>query len=137
MTSERRPRLDAVIRAIKEGKYDEELVEISKAINDRIEDRKRAVMELVKQTFGEDAVVQDAGKLVQKVARKPKQETENTSGLNVTKHGEPSDFDPDAVLVDPAPGEVIAAEKPPQEGLTGEYESRSPQFGSIDTKEGE
>lgn len=132
MSNERRPRLDAVIRSIKEGKYDEELAEISQAINARIEQRKEAVMELVKQTFGESAVVQDAGKLEKATRSKPK---ENTSSLNVTRHGEAPEFDPEATLVDPHPDEVIAAEKPPQEGLTGEWESRSPQFGSIDKED--
>lgn len=129
MTSERRPRLDAVIRSIKEGKYDEELIEISDAINSRIEDRKQAVMELVKKTFGQNATVNDLP-AIQKAVSKTKVEN---SSLNISQHG--SEFDADNVLVDPDPDEIISAEKPPQEGLTGEYESRSPQFGSIDKKE--
>lgn len=129
MTNERRPRLDAVVRAIKDGKYDEELVEISEAINERIEDRKQAVMDLVKKTFGENATVNDVEN-VQKAISKTKAANSN---LNVTKHG--TEFETENVLIDPDPDQVIAAEKPPEEGLTGEYESRSPQFGSIDNKE--
>lgn len=131
MSSERRPRLDAVIRSIKEGKYDDELVEISNAINERIEQRKQAVMELVKQTFGENATINDVS-AVQKAISKTK--TEN-SNLNLTKHGAEEFGEAENILVDPDPDSIIAAEKPPEEGLTGEYESRSPQFGSIDQKE--
>lgn len=129
MTNERRPRLDAVIRSIKDGKYDEELIEISSAINERIENRKQAVMELVKKTFGENATVNDVPAF-QKSVSKTKAESSN---LNISKHGE--DFEKDNVLIDPDPDEVITAEKPPDDGLTGEYESRSPQFGSIDPNE--
>ena len=129
MSSDRRPRLDAVIRAIKDGKYDDELVDISRAVNERFDERKRAVIELVKATFGENATVNDVAGIQKAVA---KTKTENSS-LNVTKHG--TEFESDNVLVDPDPGEIISAEKPPQEGLTGEWESRSPQFGSIEGKE--
>jgi hypothetical protein len=128
MSNERRPRLDAVIRAINEGKYDDELVDISKAIEGRTEQLREKVMELVKRTFGEEAVIKTKGEAKPVAKPKPK------DTLNVVKH--PADMTAFQDLADKADEnpseEPIVAEKPPEAPLTGDFESRSPQFGAIE-----
>lgn len=129
MSNERRPRLDAVIRAIEEGKYDDELLQISESIEKRTEALREKVMELVKRTFGEEAVVKTkAEKPVAPVSKPKPKDT-----LNVVKH--PADmtaFEDLTKQADQNPSEEpIVPEKTPDDGLTGEYESRSPQFGAI------
>lgn len=56
-TSKRRPRIDAVIRAIKDGSYDDKLDELEKAIDSRNDFRKEEIMKMVKKVYGEDYVV--------------------------------------------------------------------------------
>jgi hypothetical protein len=146
MSSERRPRLDAMIRAISDGKYDEELDEIIAAINGRVDSRKKEVMRMVREVFGEDAVIKDdSGKYSPSEFMKKTARAENP--LNIIKSGQwkPSENihvdTADEEMISDAeidPDEVISAEKPENEPLTGEFESRSPQFGAIeDKKEGE
>lgn len=52
-----RPRIDAILRAIREGKYDDKLSDIQKAVSDRNEQRKAAVLKLVKEIYGPDSDV--------------------------------------------------------------------------------
>jgi hypothetical protein len=52
-----RPRLDAVIRHIKAGSYDEDMSQLKGAIADRDRILQERVVAMVKQTFGEDYVV--------------------------------------------------------------------------------
>ena len=58
--AEHRPRIDAIMRAIREGKYDDELNQLLGAIQDRNTKRQEAVLGLVRETFGEDFVVAPA-----------------------------------------------------------------------------
>ena len=53
-----RPRLDAIVRAIKDGKYDDDMGVLMGAIQDRQRKRQEAVLALVHDTFGEDFIVQ-------------------------------------------------------------------------------
>lgn len=142
MTSERRPRLDAMIRAIEDGKYDEELDSILQAIHNRVDHRKKEVLRMVRQVFGEDAKIDERVKQSPSEFMKRTERAEEPDKLKIIKSGEwkPSEH----VHVDPAPdmggqGEdgVISAEKPGETPLTGEFESRSPQFGSIEDKDDE
>jgi hypothetical protein len=127
MSTERRPRIDAIIRSISEGKYDEELVQIANAIADRTEQRKEAVLKTVREVFG------DGHKIVPSKSEKPKYE------IDIVKVGSekptPVWGGDDPTVIDPDPGTVIAAEKPPESGLTADFESRSPTFGAIEDKE--
>lgn len=52
-----RPRLDAIIRHIKAGSYDDDMSQLKGAIDDRQRVRQQAVLAMVKETFGEDYVV--------------------------------------------------------------------------------
>lgn len=128
MSTERRPRIDAIVRNIAEGKYDEELVQIANAIADRTEQRKEAVLKTVREVFG------DGHKIVPSNNEKPKYE------IDIVQIGSEKPVPvwgaSDPTVVDPEPGSVIAAEKPPESGLTGEFESRSPTFGAIEDEEG-
>jgi len=54
---EQRPRLDAVIKHIKQGSYDDDMSQLKGAIDDRQKKRQEAVLGLVKETFGDDYVV--------------------------------------------------------------------------------
>lgn len=124
MSTERRPRIDAIIRSISEGKYDEELVQIANAIADRTEQRKEAVLKTVREVFG------DGHKIVPSKNEKPKYE------IDIVKVGSekpaPVWGGDDPTVIDPDPGSVIAAEKSPESGLTADFESRSPTFGAIE-----
>ena len=126
MSTERRPRIDAIVRNIAEGKYDEELVEIANAIADRTEQRKEAVLKTVREVFG------DGHKIVPS-KNEPKYK------IDIIKSGSekpaPVWGGDDPTVIDPEPGSVIAAEKPPESGLTADFESRSPTFGAIEDKE--
>lgn len=129
MSNERRPRLDAVIRAIEDGKYDDELLLISESIEKRTETLRQKVMELVKKTFGDEATISTAKTKAPASAPKPKPK----DTLNVVKH--PANMTAFEDLVE-APKEnpseePVVAEKPPEAPLVGEFESRSPQFGAI------
>lgn len=59
----RRPRIDAVIRAIKEGSYDDKLNDLEDAIESRNDHRKEQVMKMVKRVYGEDYVVQNPSQI--------------------------------------------------------------------------
>jgi hypothetical protein len=52
-----RPRLDAILRHIKAGSYDEEMSQLQGAIADRQRIRQEAVLGLVKEAFGDEFVV--------------------------------------------------------------------------------
>ena len=54
---ESRPRLDAILRAIKDGRYDDDMGVLQGAINDRQRVRQEAVLQLVQQTFGDGYTV--------------------------------------------------------------------------------
>ena len=125
MTNDRRPRLDAIIRSISEGKYDEELSEILGAIQKRNNDRKEKVMAMVNEVFGDDYKVVPQGH---------KMSNPEKAHIEVTKHRSPKWKPALDAMVEGDPDDVIAAEKPPEGGLTGEFESRSPQFGAIEDK---
>lgn len=124
MTNDRRPRLDAMLRAIEEGKYDEDLPKITEAIDKRNEIRKEAVLKMVSEVFGDDHKIVPKGKAANSQPAK--------DHLNVVKHSRPEwAAAVDEVMEDPG-DQPIAAEKPPEGPLTADFESRSPQFGSID-----
>ena len=52
-----RPRIDAVLRHIENGSYDEEIGQILAAVETRRASRQEAVLKMVKETYGEDFVV--------------------------------------------------------------------------------
>lgn len=52
-----RPRLDAIIRHIKAGSYDDDMSQLMGAIKDRQRVRQEAVLGLVHEVFGEEFVV--------------------------------------------------------------------------------
>lgn len=53
-----RPRIDAIIRHIKAGSYDEEMEQLKGAIDERNRARQEAVLKVVKQVFGAKATVE-------------------------------------------------------------------------------
>jgi|SRR3954447_12312869 hypothetical protein len=55
-----RPRVDAVIRHIESGSYDSEIGKLLSAIETRREARQKAVLDQVKQVYGEDFTVAPA-----------------------------------------------------------------------------
>lgn len=126
MSNDRRPRLDAMLRAIEEGRYDDDLAKITQAINQRNETRKEAVLKMVSEVFGEDHSIVPKGKATTQPAK---------DHLNVVKHSRP-EWAPavDEMLGDPDDDPVVA-EKTPDGPLTGEFESRSPTFGAIEDDE--
>lgn len=123
MTNDRRPRLDAMIRAIEEGKYDDDLPEIMKAIEKRTEMRKDAVLKMVSDVFGEGYDLVPKNKKLSEPAR---------DHLNVIKHSRPEWAPAVDEVLESSDEQPITAEKTPEGPLTGEFESRSPQFGAID-----
>lgn len=132
-TEGRRPRLDAVLRSILDGKYDSELLEIAAAIKQRQNARKKAVMEMVSEVFGDEVKIVPSN---EPSPSKPSPSQKPSSGLNVVKHSPtPMQGGADEVMVDANVDEPIIAEKPAEAPLTGEFESRSPQFGSLDEGE--
>lgn len=140
MTNDRRPRLDAMLRAIEDGKYDEELDSILEAIHNRVDHRKQEVLRMVRQVFGEDAKIDENIKQSPSEFMKRTERAEPPDKLNIIKSGEwkPSEHvhtDPAPDLAQHDPDGLISAEKPEETPLTGEIESRSPQFGSIEDKE--
>jgi hypothetical protein len=57
-----RPRIDAIVRHIKAGSFDEEISQIQDAINERNKSRQDAVLRTVREVFGRKAnVVIDTG----------------------------------------------------------------------------
>jgi hypothetical protein len=52
-----RPRIDAVIRHIKAGSYDGEIAALRDAIDERNRQRQEAVLQMVKETFGQEYTV--------------------------------------------------------------------------------
>ncbi len=127
MSSERRPRIDAIVRSIEEGKYDEELVQIADAIANRTEQRKQAVLKTVREVFGDDHKVVPA-----------KSEPKYKINIVQSDSEKPAPVwgGDDPTVIDPDPSTVIAAEKPPESGLTADFESRSPTFGAIEDNKG-
>lgn len=126
MSNDRRPRLDAMLRAIEEGRYDDDLPKIVDAIAKRNDIRKEAVMKMVSEVFGDNAKIVPEGKASTQPAK---------DHLNVVKHSRPEWAPAVDQMMDDTGEDPVAAEKPPEGPLTGEYESRSPQFGAIEDKE--
>lgn len=56
-----RPKIDAVIRHIKAGSYDDDMSQLQGAIADRQQIRQERVAQLVEETFGEGYVVAPKG----------------------------------------------------------------------------
>lgn len=54
MPAPKRPRLDAVLRHIENGSYDDEIDQIIAAVEGRREARQEAVRQMVKEVYGED-----------------------------------------------------------------------------------
>lgn len=54
MPAPKRPRLDAVLRHIENGSYDDEIDRIIAAVEGRREARQEAVRQMVKEVYGED-----------------------------------------------------------------------------------
>ena len=54
MPAPKRPRLDAVLRHIENGSYDDEIDDLQSAILDRQKMRQEQVRKMVKQVYGED-----------------------------------------------------------------------------------
>lgn len=104
-----RPRIDAVIRHIKAGSYDDDMGMLQGAIADRQRQRQEAVMGLVKQVFGNDYSVVPP----QSRPTGPVQKHEYEVLPGESPHVQPITGDEDAEL-------------------GADYESRSPVFGSID-----
>jgi hypothetical protein len=125
MANDRRPRLDAMLRAIEEGKYDEELGQITEAVQKRNEIRKEAVLKMVSEVFGEDHKIVPKGKATSQPAK---------DHLNVIKHSRPKWAPAADEMLEDQPDDPITAEKPPETPLTGDFESRSPKFGAIDAE---
>ena len=125
-----RPRLDAVIRHIKSGSYDDDMGMLQGAIADRQRIRQEAVAKLVQQTFGEDYVI--APKDATPAKEKPNPFLERAA------MGSPERL---------APEELAAAEQAalareaelaqsmgdglPEDPESGDIESRSPVIGSV------
>jgi hypothetical protein len=124
-----RPRLDAVIRHIKDGSYDDDMSQLKGAIEDRQRHRQDAVANMVKQVFGDDYEVVPS---VQAPLR--------PSPFANTRPRPGGPVDPDLKAAEQA---ALEAEKrlaeelgatpdplgdDPEEGI----ESRSPLIGSID-----
>lgn len=128
MAQERRPRIDSVLKAIEEGRYDEQLRDLLDTINGRVEVKRQALMQQVRDTFGEGYEITPTGR-------------DALKGFQWNpKYAKTDTFQERAGLVEhaPKPGEeVIRPELPEDEPLTDEFESRSPQFGSIEDQEGE
>jgi hypothetical protein len=104
-----RPRIDAVIRHIKAGSYDDDMGMLQGAIADRQRQRQEAVMGLVKQVFGDNYSVVPP----QPRPTAPVQMHESEVLPGESPHVQPIAGDEDAEL-------------------GADYESRSPVFGSID-----
>jgi hypothetical protein len=110
-----RPRLDAVIRHIKAGSYDDDMGMLKGAIDDRNRVRQQAVLGMVKEVFGDEYVVQ-------------------TPSAPLADTG----FEPIGPLPrDPVTGEVVDSPHvlpvEDDDDLGTDYESRSPMIGSVDT----
>lgn len=52
-----RPRIDSIVNAIVRGDYDDKLIDLTKAILQRNEARKAAVLQLVREVYGPDSDV--------------------------------------------------------------------------------
>lgn len=120
---QQRPRLDAIIRHIKAGSYDEDMSQLQGAIADRQRIRQEAVLGLVSEVFGEGFTVQqqNAGQAERK---NPFVERQQRAHPNEVLPGESPH------VQDPTGG------GPPEddEDLGPDYESRSPVIGSIDDR---
>lgn len=129
-TALKRPRIDAVLRHIEAGSYDDEIDRILAAVEKRREDRQQAVLKMVKQVYGEDF----------DVARNSQPLTFNQP---TTHRPNPFMAGPEMHLTDSGTStteEWIEAEKRAKaeeealraEGLTDDDVSNSPIIGSID-----
>jgi hypothetical protein len=139
-----RPRLDAVIRAIRDGKYDSELGQIKGAIEDRNKVRQEAALEMVKEVYGEEFTVIPNAKSNPNAGYQPQQPWQGGGTIpqpNVDEL-EPG-VDPELGFVSANPG--ARASEPAFEGsapqgapeITSEgggestFESRSPLIGPV------
>ena len=120
---QQRPRLDAIIRHIKAGSYDDDMSQLQGAIADRQRIRQEAVLGLVSEVFGEGFTVQQQNSAQER--KNPFVERAAAERL------------PNEVL----PGESPHVQSPTGDGLPDDeedlgpdYESRSPIIGSIDDR---
>lgn len=118
---EHRPRVDAIVRHIKAGSYDDEISQIRGAIDDRMRAKQEAVLGLVKEAFGDDFVVQPAQRwtpiIGQQGALQPSSEWEEAARAAEQQEQQLRDQLGEDDLPDADP----------------DYESRSPIIGSIET----
>lgn len=113
-----RPRMDAVVRHIMAGSYDDELPILKGAIDARNQKRQEAVLGLVAEVFGDDYVVKPKGNpFIERAEAQGRQPNEVRPGES------PHVLDPSAVS--PASPDDKLDDDP-------DYESRSPMIGSID-----
>jgi len=117
-----RPRLDAVIRHIKAGSYDEDMSQLQGAIADRQRIRQEAVAKLVEQTFGDGYVIapKDQPKMMPSAPQ---------------AGGQP--VDPEWAAAEEAArrreAELAAQADPlPEDPESADIESRSPMIGSVE-----
>jgi hypothetical protein len=112
---ENRPRIDAILRAIREGKYDDKMTEIQNAISDRQKIRRDALMAEIQEVWGENAQV---------VTHRTPPGTfggqTRGPGIAIPSAGPGAEPAP----IDPNEGVVADDTDDPDEG----YESRSPQI---------
>jgi hypothetical protein len=126
-----RPRLDAVVRHIKIGSYDEEMSRLTEAISERQKVRQEAVLKMVREAFGEQASVRTGPSLPNPPLRPEKP--------NPFLKGQ--EEDPELVAAQQA---ALEREKELEQEAGGlpedpdddpNIESRSPAIGSIDSTE--
>lgn len=119
--AEHRPRIDAVLRAIKEGKYDDEMNILLGALQDRRSKRQEAVMALVHETFGDDYAVVPRG--------------QRASVTRALHEPPPEGWEDTTAKVAVQEGEVVSSEGPSAtmtiEGEEDGIESRSPIIGPV------
>jgi hypothetical protein len=115
-----RPRIDAVIRHIRLGSYDDEMGQLQGAIADRQQIRQKAVMDLVKEVYGHDFTVATATEEIELPA------TERPNPFLPPDKG--AELDPEWKE---AEARARAEEERLQSQLGGDYESRSPIIGAI------
>lgn len=116
-----RPRIDAVIRHIKAGNYDDDMSMLQGAIADRQRKRQEAVLGLVRETFGEDFVVapRDAPRTIAPIV----QPTDGPDEIDWKAAEEAARANEQALAKD--------ALGPTDDDLGPDHESRSPLIGSI------
>lgn len=108
-----RVRIDAILNAIRKGEYDDKLSDVQGAVNARLEHKRKEVLALVQEVYGEGFVVS------QKPAPLP-----NPGGISFRSGGSgPSPESPDATTPDDSPPVVELTEE------EKDLESRSPIIG--------